>query len=182
MEYYSKLAEIGIPIIMYNVPSRTGLNIEVKTVEKLLNCEMIYGLKESTCDINRIIELAKICKDNISLYSGEDNLNYVFYCLGAQGCISVTANVVADKVQQVYELTKKGDFNKALQIQNQLDEINYAMFVETNPIPVKKFMSYINLIDEEVRLPLVKAEEKTCSLLLKLAEKLKEKEIEEIYK
>ncbi len=173
VEYYSRLSEIGIPIIMYNVPSRTGLNIEIETVEKLLNCDMIYGLKESTCDINRIIELSQICKDKISLYSGEDPLNYVFYCLGAQGCISVTANVLAEKVQAVYDFVKSGDIKNALKTQNELSEINSAMFVETNPIPVKNLMSHLNLIDEEVRMPLVKASDKTDSLLLKLTKKIK---------
>lgn len=173
VEYYQKLAEIGIPIIMYNVPSRTGLNIEVETVKKLLDCDMIYGLKESTCDINRIIELSRICKDKIALYSGEDSLNYVFYCLGASGCISVTANVLADKVEQVYSAVQNGDFATGLQTQNELEDVNKAMFVETNPIPVKNFMAQMNLIQDEVRMPLVKAEDKTVSLLVRLAEQLK---------
>lgn len=173
IEYYERLAEFGIPIIMYNVPSRTGLNIEIETVKKLLNCDMIYGLKESTSDINRIIELSRICKDNIALYSGEDHLNYLFYCLGANGCISVTANVLADKVEAVYEAVKNGDIKKGLKIQNELSEINSAMFVETNPIPIKNFMMQMDLIDDEVRMPLVKAESKTISLLSRLADRLK---------
>lgn len=173
VEYYEQLSKIGIPIIMYNVPSRTGLNIEIETVKKLLDNKMIYGLKESTCDINRIIELSKVCKDKIALYSGEDNLNFLFYCLGAKGCISVTANVMADKVQQVFDLVKNEEIERGLKIQNELDEINHAMFLETNPIPVKNFMSHLGVIEEDVRLPLVKATEKTDSLLLKLANRLK---------
>lgn len=174
VEYYTQLAKIGLPIIMYNVPSRTGLNIEVDTIKKLLDCDMIYGIKESTTDINRIIELAKVCKNKIALYSGEDALNYVFYCLGANGTISVTANVLADKVEKVYQAVKNNDLQKGLELQTELDEINQAMFLETNPIPVKNFMSHLNIIDSEVRLPLVNAGDKTNSLLLKLAYKLKE--------
>ncbi len=173
VEYYQRLAEIGIPIIMYNVPSRTGLNIELDTVKKLLECDMIYGLKESSCDINRIIELARICKGNIALYSGEDALNYLFYCLGASGCISVTANVMADKVQAVYDAVKSGDFKYGLELQEDMAEINKAMFVETNPIPIKNFMMHLDMIDDEVRMPLVKAEDKTVSLLVRLADRLK---------
>ena len=176
VEYYSQLCEIGIPIIMYNVPSRTGLNIDIKTVEKLLNLKMIYGLKESSCDINRIIELSRICKDKIALYSGEDALNYVFYCLGAQGCVSVTANVVADKVESVYQAVKSGDYVKGLSIQNELHDINMAMFVETNPIPVKAFMEKLDLIDSEVRMPLVKSNNTTQSLLTRLVQKLQSDE------
>lgn len=173
VEYYAQLAKIGIPIIMYNVPSRTGLNIEVETVKKLLNCDMIYGLKESTCDINRIIELANLCHNQIALYSGEDALNYVFYCLGAQGAISVTANVLASDVQKVYDLVKSGEMQKALSLQNSLSEINHALFVETNPIPIKTFMSQMGMVEDEVRMPLVKASDKTISLIVRLTDKLK---------
>jgi len=172
VEYYTQLSKIGIPIIVYNVPSRTGLNIEIETIKKLLDCDMIYGIKESTTDINRIIQLSMICKDRIALYSGEDALNYVFYCLGASGCVSVTANVVADKVQKIYELVKSGDLNSALEMQNQLMELDKALFVETNPIPVKNLMSHMNLIQDDVRMPLVKAGDNTNSLLIRLAQKL----------
>lgn len=175
IEYYTQLAHIGVPIIMYNVPSRTGLNIELETVKALINCNMIYGIKESTCDINRIIELAKICKNNIALYSGEDNLNYVFYCLGANGCISVTANVFADRVEAVYQSVKNGDIAKAQKLQNSLDETNHAMFVETNPIPIKTFMAQLDLINKDVRMPLVDATDNTMSLIAKLINKLNEK-------
>ncbi len=173
IEYYTQLSKIGIPIIMYNVPSRTGLNIEVETVKKLLEVDMIYGLKESTCDISRIIELANVCEGKIALYSGEDLLNYVFYCLGAKGCVSVTANIVPDKVQKVYEMVQSGEYEKARVLQNELEEINKGMFVETNPIPVKTFMANMNMIDEEVRMPLVRPTDQTVSLINKLINKLK---------
>ncbi len=176
-EYYTQLSKIGIPIIVYNVPSRTGLNIDVETVEKLLDNDMIYGIKESTCDINRIIKLCDVCNDKIAVYSGEDALNYVFYCLGAKGCVSVSANVVADKVQKVYDMVKSGNIKGALEIQNSLNELNHTMFVETNPIPVKTLMAEMNLIAEDVRMPLVKAENETVSLIVKLAKKInKEKD------
>lgn len=156
IEYYSRLCEIGIPIIMYNVPSRTGLNIEVKTVETLLKNDMIYGLKESTSDIGRIIELSKVCQGKASLYSGEDALNYVFYALGGQGCISVTANAYCMDVQKVYDLAMLGKFADARAVQYKLDGINKALFVETNPIPVKYLLSKLNLCENELRMPLVK--------------------------
>ena len=177
IEYYTQLSQIGIPIIMYNVPSRTGLNMDTKTVEKLANNEMIYGLKEATCDINRIIELSNICKDRIALYSGEDNLNYIFYCLGGNGSISVTANICADKVQMVYDLVCEGKFKQARELQNELEEVNKSLFIETNPIPVKTLMSHMGMIEKEVRMPLVNATKESESLLLKLAEKLKQEKL-----
>ena len=173
IEYYSQLNKIGIPIIMYNVPSRTGLNIETETVEKLLDLDMIYGLKESTTDINRIVELSKICKDKIALYSGEDALNFVFYCLGAQGSISVTANVMADTVEEIYQAVKNGEIEKARNLQFELDEINHVMFVETNPIPVKNFMCQMGMISSEVRMPLVDPSDRTLLLIVRLTDRLK---------
>ncbi|MBQ9795872.1 MAG: 4-hydroxy-tetrahydrodipicolinate synthase [Clostridia bacterium] len=172
IEYYTQLSVIGVPIIMYNVPSRTGLNIEINTVKTLLDNPMIFGIKEATCDINRIIALANVCRNQIAIYSGEDNLNYIFYCLGAQGTISVTANICANKVQEVYELVQADEYKKALAIQNELEELNHALFIEINPIPVKTVMSQMGKIESEVRMPLVNATKENQSLLLKLTERL----------
>lgn len=155
VEYYTRLAKIGLPIIMYNVPSRTGLNIEIDTIEKLIDNPMIVGIKESTCDINRIMHLAQVCRNKMAIYSGEDDLNYVFYTLGASGCVSVTANIFADKVQEVFDCVKNNNFSKALEKQEHLQKINKALFIETNPIPVKNMMARMGLIKNEVRMPLV---------------------------
>lgn len=156
IEYYKKLAELHFPIIIYNVPSRTGLTIELETIEKLVQTnEWIYGIKESTTDISRISKLCEICKDKIAVYSGEDALNYIFYCLGAQGAISVTANLFADKVQKVFEFCLNQNFGEALSVQRELFPIDDVLFCETNPIPIKYFMSLANLTSAEVRLPLV---------------------------
>ena len=181
IEYYTQLSTIGIPIIMYNVPARTGLCIETKTVQALVDNPMIYGIKEATCDINRIIELSKVCKNKIALYSGEDNLNYIFYCLGGNGSISVTANICADKVEKVFEYVQNGQYSDALKLQNELDELNHALFVETNPIPVKTIMAEMGKIEKDVRMPLVSANEENTSLLVKLAKKLQEEKVEYIY-
>ncbi|MBQ8792536.1 MAG: 4-hydroxy-tetrahydrodipicolinate synthase [Clostridia bacterium] len=155
IEYYSRLCEIGIPIIMYNVPSRTGLILELDTIKELCSCEMIYGIKESTCDIQRITVLAKLYRDKIALYSGEDDLNYIFYCLGGQGAICVTANAYCSEVQKVYDLVKLGLYDDALAVQENLDGINKALFIETNPIPVKYLLSQMGLCENELRMPLV---------------------------
>ncbi len=181
IEYYTHLSTIGIPIIMYNVPARTGLNIETKTVQALADNPMIYGLKEATCDINRIIELSKICNNKIALYSGEDNLNYIFYCLGGNGSISVTANICVDKVEKVFEFVQNGQYSDALKLQNELDGLNHALFIETNPIPVKTIMAEMGKIEKDVRMPLVDASEENTSLLVKLAKKLQEEKLEYLY-
>lgn len=154
--YYQNLAKLHLPIIMYNVPSRTGLSIEPSTVEKIIETnEWVYGIKESTGDISRISKLCEICKNKISVYSGEDALNYIFYCLGAQGAISVTANVFADKVQRVFELSRAHKFEEALSLQRELYPVDNVLFCETNPIPIKYFMALAGLTNADVRLPLV---------------------------
>ena len=160
VEYYNKLAQIGIPLIMYNVPSRTGLNIELETISKLIDNDMIYGIKESSKDISRIIKLAGICKDKIALYSGEDELNYIFYCLGAKGCISVTANICTKQVDRVFTNVKYGNYKQALKLQEELTGINELLFIETNPIPIKAVMARMGLIENELRMPLVPLEER----------------------
>ena len=160
VEYFSHLAKIGIPIIMYNVPSRTGLNIEIKTVKTLIKNDMIYGIKESTSDINRIIELARVCRNKVALYSGEDSLNYIFYVLGASGTISVTANILTREVKKVFDFVQDRNIKEALRLQTSLSEINKLLFLETNPIPIKCALSNMGLISNEIRMPLVKISEK----------------------
>ncbi|MBO4569647.1 MAG: 4-hydroxy-tetrahydrodipicolinate synthase [Clostridia bacterium] len=157
INFYDKLSEIGLPIIIYNVPARTGLSIELETIKKIIQTnKMVVGLKESTTDITRIIALHNICKDKIAIYSGEDNLNYLFYCLGANGTISVTANAFPKQVSKLYSLVKNNELKQANALFQSLSKIDNALFIETNPIPVKYLLKQLNLIaSDEVRLPLV---------------------------
>ena len=155
--YYVDLAKFKFPIIMYNVPSRTGLTIELPTIEQIMNKNpYVYGIKEATSDITRIAQLCRLCKDKISVYSGEDDLNYIFYCMGAQGTISVTANAFCKEVNNLYRLVKNEQLHEALKVQNGLSTINQLMFCETNPVPVKYFLKSMHIIEsDEVRRPLV---------------------------
>jgi 4-hydroxy-tetrahydrodipicolinate synthase len=177
VEYYHQLSKIGIPLILYNVPSRTGLNIELETVNEIIKTNPeVYGIKESTADIGRIIKLCNICKDQISVYSGEDALNYIFYCLGANGSISVTANALAKDVAYVFEMCKENNYHLALQKQNELEDLNGALFCETNPIPVKRLLYSMGLIaSPEVRLPLVELSKKNQEKIDSLASELNKK-------
>lgn len=160
VHYYTKLSEIGLPIIMYNVPSRTGMSIELDTVKRLAKNPMIYGIKESGSDVQRIINLAKVCRNKIALYSGEDSLNYLFYCLGAKGCISVSANAFCGEVQKVYDLVKIGDNKEAMAVEEKLSTITKLLFCQVNPIPIKYLLSKMGLCENEVREPLLPLEEK----------------------
>lgn len=157
VEYYQKLSQIEIPIIMYNVPARTGLNLELETIKQIIKTnKWVYGIKESTCDINRIIKLHQICKNKIAIYSGEDSLNLIFYSLGGSGTISVTANVFCEDVQRVFEAAQQNDFATALKLQNKLQPTNEILFCETNPIPIKYMLKQLEIIvSDKVRSPLV---------------------------
>jgi len=156
VKYYQELARLEFPMIMYNVPSRTGLNLELETIEQIVKTNpFVYGIKESTTDISRICRLCEICKDKIPIYSGEDALNYVFYCLGGNGCISVTANVACDQVQKIFSLVKNKDSDSALSLQRKLAPVDKVLFCETNPIPVKHMLSLMGLCSNEVRMPLI---------------------------
>lgn len=157
VNFYKQLSEIELPIIIYNVPARTGLNIELETIKRIIQTnKMIVGIKESTADITRIIALHEICKNKIAVYSGEDNLNYLFYCLGASGTISVTANAFPKQVSILYNLVKNNEFKQALSLSQNLAKFDNALFIETNPIPVKYLLKQLNLIaSDEVRLPLI---------------------------
>lgn len=164
VKFYQNLAKLKFPMIVYNVPSRTGLMVELDTIEKIIETnKYVYGIKESTTDIVRISKLCEICKDKIAVYSGEDALNFVFYCLGGSGAVSVTANIFADKVQEVYDLTKQGKIDRALALQRDLYKVDDVLFCETNPVPVKYFMSLCKDMSEDVRLPLVKLSQKNKS-------------------
>lgn len=156
IKFYDQLAKKQIPIIMYNVPSRTGLNIEIDTMKKIVDHNpMIYGIKESNPNIDHIIALHKSCKNKIAIYSGEDHLNYIFYCLGASGTISVTANIIPDVVKNLYQLTNKNQIEEAKKLYFNIMEINKSLFLETNPIPIKYALKRLDIIkSDEVRPPL----------------------------
>lgn len=174
VRYYEVLSELEFPMIMYNVPSRTGLNIELGTIKEIIDSnQLVYGIKESMADINRIQKLCQICKDKIAVYSGEDALNYIFYCLGASGAISVTANALCQDVAFVFDAVKQHKFSEALERQNDLSEINEALFYETNPIPVKRLLYSMGLVSsDKVRLPLVELSNKNKILIDEIANKI----------
>lgn len=172
VEYYRVLNCIGVPIIAYNVPSRTGLNIDLKTIKRLIKEDLIFGIKESTVDINRIIELIHICEGKIAVYSGEDNLNFLFYVLGGVGAVSVTANIFPQEVVRLYDLVKTQKIKKAKKLAYRLDGINKLMFCETNPTPVKCALNILGLTSSYVRPPLVKVAERNKIKIKKELQKL----------
>lgn len=145
IEYYRELAKINIPIIVYNVPSRTGVNIQPETMVKLAKIKNIVGIKEANGNIEHILKLFKLAKNKTSIFCGNDNLNNIFLNLGAKGTISVLSNAYPKEVLDIWY--SKTDYNKFYDICNHL-------FVEPNPIPIKYALSKIGLIKNILRAPL----------------------------
>ena len=159
-------ANTDIPIVIYNVPGRTGVNISANTTLKLAHeFKNIIGIKEASGDL---IQLSRIVKDGpaeFAVMSGEDALNYPILCCGGSGVISVTANIVPGKVHDLVELTLKGKNENAKELHLELLELNQAMFIETNPIPVKESLHLMGMIERELRLPMCNLQDENLKKL-----------------
>ena len=157
LAHYSSIAEqVRLPIIIYNVPSRTGLNIKPETVAKLVrSCENIVGIKEASGDISQITRLAAICPE-CDIYSGNDDQVVPIMSIGGKGVISTIANNHPEAMHMMCKAYSDGDVEEAKRLQLALLPLQQAAFCEVNPIPIKTMMGLLKLCDPEVRLPLVK--------------------------
>lgn len=145
---------VDLPMVLYNVPGRTAVNLEPDTVLRLAQIENIVGIKEASGKLEYIDQFVKELGPKFGVYSGEDALNAPIYALGGQGAISVTANIVPERVAKVWNLFAKGDKTNAMLEQENLQPLNRAMFLQTNPLPVKTALSLMGRCAEEFRLPL----------------------------
>ena len=153
--HYRKVAEsVRIPIVLYNVPGRTAVNMLPSTVARLAEIKNIVALKEATGDMKQASEIIRLCGDRITLLSGDDFTTLPMMALGGRGTISVTANVAPKKVSQMCAAWQAGNHDEARKIHFELEPLNAAMFIETNPIPVKTALAMMGKIREEFRLPL----------------------------
>ncbi|MBL4664497.1 MAG: 4-hydroxy-tetrahydrodipicolinate synthase [Nitrospinaceae bacterium] len=146
--------ETKLPIVLYNVPSRTAINMLPATVARLAKIENIVGIKEASGDLVQISEIIQACESDFSVISGEDSLNWPILALGGKGFISVTSNIVPDKLARLYKAAIEEDIETARSLHYELLKLNDIMFVETNPIPVKAALAIMGRIDTEFRLPL----------------------------
>jgi len=155
-QHFKTIAEsIGIPIILYNIPSRTGINIFPETVLRLAEIDNIIAIKEATGNISQMTQQAMIYPDHFIMLSGDDANTLPLIALGARGVISVAANEIPDKMRQLTHLCLEGEFESARALQKQIYPLLKANFLETNPIPVKAALAMMGLIEESYRLPLV---------------------------
>ena len=154
--HYKAIAEnINIPAILYNVPSRTGLNILPKTCLELSKIENIVAIKEASGNISQIAEIASLCKDNLAIYSGNDDQVLPILSLGGLGVISVLSNIIPRDVHNMTQYYFNGDTKKATEIQLNSLKLTNALFSEVNPIPVKAACNMIGFNVGTPRLPLI---------------------------
>jgi 4-hydroxy-tetrahydrodipicolinate synthase len=154
--HYKAIAEAvpRLPLILYNVPGRTAVNMLPATVARLSRIKNIVGIKEATGDMKQVSKIISLCGRNFGVYSGDDFTTFTLYALGGRGTISVTANVMPRKLAAMWEAWDSGDIKEAKRLHYDTDPLNYAMFIETNPIPVKTALAMMGKVQEVFRLPL----------------------------
>ncbi len=154
-QHYRKVAsEVGIPIIVYNIPGRTGSKIEPETLARMAEVKNIAGVKEATGSVDQAIEVIRLCGDRLAVYSGEDSLIFSLMALGGKGVISTVANVAPKQTAQLAEACLKGDWKTGRSLQFMLMPLIRSLFLESNPIPVKSALSLMGKCDGDLRLPL----------------------------
>jgi 4-hydroxy-tetrahydrodipicolinate synthase len=154
-QHYKKVAsEVGIPLIVYNIPGRTGSKIEPETLARLAEIHNVAGVKEATGSVDQAIDVIRLCGDRLAVYSGEDSLIYSLMALGGKGVISTVANVAPKQTAQLTQACLTGNWDQGRKIQFQLIPLIRSLFIETNPIPVKTALALMGKCSGELRLPM----------------------------
>ena len=170
-QHFKSVAEaINLPIILYNVPSRTGCDLSAETTLRLSQVENIVGLKDATGDVARGASLIKSLPKGFAVYSGDDGTTCDLLEAGAKGCVSVTANVAPAKMAEMCRLALSGDHAGARAVDATMRPLHKTLFLESNPIPVKYAMGHMGLIDPTMRLPLMPLSEQYRGELTKAIE------------
>ena len=169
IKHYEQVSsKVDVPIILYNVPSRTGVNILPATAVKMAKAvDNIVGIKEASGNISQVAELAALANGCIDIYSGNDDQIVPLMSLGGIGVISVTANIIPDDTHDLCAKFFEGDIEGARQLQLKAIELCKALFCEVNPIPVKKATELLGLSNGKVRLPLTEMEPEHVEFLRK---------------
>jgi len=168
IEHFKAIARsVTSPIIIYNVPSRTALNLLPKTLQKLCLIPNIVAVKEASGDISQIAQIKALCGGNIDIYSGNDDQVIPILSLGGIGVISVIANIIPTDIHNMCELYLSGKHDEALNIQLGYLPLNNSIFIETNPIPVKTALNLMGMQVGPLRLPLCEMEENNLEFLKK---------------
>lgn len=162
---------VKTPIILYNVPSRTNMNITPETLLKLTEFNNVVAIKEASGDMSQVAKMKALCGDKIDIYSGNDDQIIPILSLGGIGVISVAANIIPKIVHDMCDLYLNGDCFKATKLQLEYLELMNNLFIETNPIPVKTAMNVMGMNVGELRLPLYKMNDKNKETLVNTLKK-----------
>lgn len=169
--HYTKIAkEVDIPIVLYNVPSRTGIKLEPETIAELNKLPNIVCIKEACGSVDQVSQILSLC--DITVLSGDDSLTLPMMSIGATGVISVAANIAPADVAQMCTLALEGNFSEARKIHYRLMPLFKALFYETNPMPVKAALARMGMIKNVLRLPLVPMSEPQYKRLEQVLQKL----------
>lgn len=165
--HYKAIANaINIPVILYNVPSRTGVNILPKTCLELSKLKNIVAIKEASGNISQIAEIANLCKDNLAIYSGNDDQILPVLSVGGVGVISVLSNIIPNDVHKMIYAFLKGDIETAINLQLKTLDLTSSLFSEVNPIPIKEAYNILGYNVGIPRLPLIKMSDKAKESLI----------------
>jgi 4-hydroxy-tetrahydrodipicolinate synthase len=154
-QHFKTVAEsVDIPVVLYNVPGRTSVNMLPATVARLRTIRNIVGIKEATGDMKQVSEIIRLCGRDFDVISGDDFTTLPLLHLGGVGAISVTANIIPADAAAMFDAFFAGGFEEALRLHYKMEPLHGLMFVETNPIPVKTALAMMGKVNEEFRLPL----------------------------
>jgi 4-hydroxy-tetrahydrodipicolinate synthase len=156
VEHYRAVANAtGLPLIVYNIPGRTGSTIEPTTLKRLAEIDRIVGVKEATGSLDRVMDTIAACGDRFAVLSGEDSLTLPLIAMGGTGVISAVANVIPKEMAQLTDLALAGRWDEARRVHYQVLPVMRACFLETNPIPAKAALAMLGRCRDELRLPLL---------------------------
>jgi 4-hydroxy-tetrahydrodipicolinate synthase len=160
-QHFEKVAKtVDIPIVMYNIPGRTSVNMEPSTMARLAQIDNVVGVKEAAGSMKQIMDIIALCGEDFDVVSGEDHLTFPLLCMGGKGVISVTSNIAPKDMAELCNLFFAGKFAEAQKLFYKLLPLCHALFYETNPAPVKAALAMMGKIDsDEVRLPLASMSE-----------------------
>ncbi|HHW69760.1 MAG TPA: 4-hydroxy-tetrahydrodipicolinate synthase [Clostridiales bacterium] len=164
--HYTAIAEsVELPIIIYNVPGRTGLNMTPTTLYELSKIENIVGIKEASGNISQVVEMARLCEGSIDLYSGNDDMVVPLLSVGGKGVISVVANIAPKDTHEMVYSFLTGNIEKSYKLQFKLKPLIDALFLEVNPIPVKAALNLMGFKMGSPRLPLIEISDDNLNIL-----------------
>jgi 4-hydroxy-tetrahydrodipicolinate synthase len=159
--YLAIASEVGLPVIVYNVPGRTGCNVDVNTLTRLSTIPGVIGVKEASGNVTQMCEICRAVPESFIVLSGDDALTLPLMAVGGRGIISVASNEVPAEMARMVELALRDDFAAARRIHTSLLPLMMMNFIESNPIPVKSAMASMGLLEEVYRLPMVPPREST---------------------